>query len=78
MALFRIVEAAGGSITIDGIEINSIGLEDLRSQLSIIPQDPVLFVGTVRYGRVSANNSLFHKQYICTKPITRSIYLTTT
>ncbi|KAJ3094386.1 hypothetical protein HDU97_008125 [Phlyctochytrium planicorne] len=48
LALFRIVEPSGGIMTIDGINISEIGLRDLRSKLTIIPQDPVLFAGTIR------------------------------
>ncbi|KAJ2832598.1 hypothetical protein GGI24_001173 [Coemansia furcata] len=48
LALFRIIEAAEGQILVDGEDIAQYGLFDVRSKLSIIPQDPVLFAGTVR------------------------------
>ena len=48
LALFRIVEADGGFIEIDGVNISKLALEDLRSRLTIVPQDPVLFSGTLR------------------------------
>lgn len=46
--LFRIIEAAGGRISIDGVDIATMGLHMLRSRLTIIPQDPVLFSGSLR------------------------------
>ncbi|XP_060071681.1 multidrug resistance-associated protein 1-like [Ylistrum balloti] len=48
LALFRIIEKAQGSIIIDGIDISSLGLHDLRSKITIIPQEPVLFSGTLK------------------------------
>ena len=48
LSLFRLIEPADGSIIIDGIDTSSIGLYDLRGRLTIIPQDPVLFSGSLR------------------------------
>ncbi|KAJ9706092.1 hypothetical protein PVL29_001589 [Vitis rotundifolia] len=47
--LFRLVEPTEGHVVIDGLNISTIGLYDLRSRLGIIPQEPTLFSGSVRY-----------------------------
>mmetsp|Transcript_2718 Transcript_2718/g.7176 ORF Transcript_2718/g.7176 Transcript_2718/m.7176 type:complete len:308 (+) Transcript_2718:3-926(+) len=48
MTLYRMVELDKGSIKIDGVDIQTAPLQDLRSKLSLVPQDPVIFSGTVR------------------------------
>ncbi|KAL2334838.1 hypothetical protein Fmac_016051 [Flemingia macrophylla] len=76
-ALFPLVEPAGGKIVVDGMDISSIGLHDLRSRFCIIPQDPTLFNGTVRYNldpllqhsdqeiREGSNWSMGQRQLFC-------------
>ncbi|EGT36839.1 hypothetical protein CAEBREN_20416 [Caenorhabditis brenneri] len=48
LALFRMIEAEVGSIEIDGVDISVLDLEQLRSRLTIVPQDPVCFSGSLR------------------------------
>ncbi|KAL5020046.1 hypothetical protein ScPMuIL_002938 [Solemya velum] len=48
LSLFRLIEAAGGRILIDGVDVAEIGLHDLRSKVTILPQDPVIFSGSLR------------------------------
>ena len=49
LGLFRMLEHFEGRIVIDGIDISQMSLRALRSRLAIIPQDPILFQGTVRF-----------------------------
>lgn len=46
-AMFRLAEVQG-QLIVDGIDVQTIGLHELRSKLSIIPQEPVLFSGSIR------------------------------
>ncbi|CAE6433200.1 unnamed protein product [Rhizoctonia solani] len=48
LSFFRFVEATEGRIVIDGTDISKLGLTDLRSRLTIIPQDPTILSGTLR------------------------------
>jgi ABC-type multidrug transport system fused ATPase/permease subunit len=57
VALYRLTELLSGSITIDGIDISTLGLKKLRSNIAIIPQQPVLFSGTLRSNLDPFDNS---------------------
>ena len=54
--LFRMGKLVSGQIEIDNIDIATISLDNLRSRMSIIPQDPVLFTGTIRRNLDQFNN----------------------
>lgn len=49
MALFRLIESAGGSITIDGVDISDIGLHDLRRSLTTLPQVSIVSYWTDKH-----------------------------
>ena len=48
LLLFRILELTEGSITIDGVDIKTLGLSALRRGIAMLPQDPTLFSGSIR------------------------------
>lgn len=61
LAQFRMVELTSGNVSIDGVDISKIGLETLRSRMALIPQDPLLFQGTIRSNlvRLTVDHRLF-------------------
>lgn len=61
LSLFRFLEAAEGKIFIDDVDISKLNLEELRSNLTIIPQDPILFTGkynTYTYIHIITNDTV--------------------
>ena len=65
LSLFRIIEAAAGNIIIDGVNVSEIGLHELRKKLTIIPQDPVLFSGTMRFNLDPFNEKSDQELWTC-------------
>lgn len=49
LSLSRIVELESGSIEIDGVDIRKVDLQKVREKITVIPQDPTLFTGTLRF-----------------------------
>jgi ABC-type multidrug transport system fused ATPase/permease subunit len=49
LTLSRILELESGHIIIDGVDISKVGLQDLRQKITVIPQDPTLFTGTLKF-----------------------------
>jgi len=57
----RFYDVEGGRVTLDGVDVRELGLRELRSHIGIVPQEPMLFAGTVRenlaYGRPDATDA---------------------
>ena len=62
LALFRMLDVSEGNIEMDGVDITAVPLATLRARLAIIPQDPVLFTGSLRLADLPTNQSCL----ICT------------
>ena len=62
ISISRIVELFAGQITIDGVDISKVNLNHLRSRITVIPQDPILFKGTLRYNLDPGN--IIEKEYL--------------
>jgi ABC-type multidrug transport system fused ATPase/permease subunit len=67
LALFRFIEPVSGEILIDGMNIQRMGLHDLRSGLTIIPQHPTLFMGTIRSNLDPFNLYMDHDMLVALK-----------
>eukprot|EP00913_Durusdinium_trenchii_P002361 g2179.t1 len=61
--LLRIVEAESGCVKVDGLDIKTLGLHRLRHSITVIPQDPVLFSGTLRFNLDPLNEAADGGQY---------------
>ncbi|CAK9087596.1 ATP-binding cassette sub-family C member 2 (Canalicular multidrug resistance protein) (Canalicular multispecific organic anion transporter 1) (Multidrug resistance-associated protein 2), partial [Durusdinium trenchii] len=61
--LLRIVEAESGCVKVDGLDIKTLGLHRLRHSITVIPQDPVLFSGTLRFNLDPLNKAADGGQY---------------
>lgn len=61
LAISRIVEIFEGQIFIDGVDIAQIKLEDLRSRITVIPQDPTMFTGSLRFNLDPENKRTDHE-----------------
>ena len=81
--LFRMGSLVDGHVIIDDIDIATIGLEDLRRRISIIPQDPVLFTGTMRtnldqFGHYSDTDIWNALEQVCCHSLTNSSSISVT
>ena len=63
LSLCRVLEAFGGNIEIDGVDISTVGLSDLRDRITVIPQEPVLFNSTLRFN-LDPENKISDKEVV--------------